>query len=336
MKRQLSIFLRLIISGVLLWLLFREHDLIAEILPRFEAMMKNWPWVAGGIGFAFGVLFLTAVRWHILLRGLVPHLPFRMVMRAEIISAFFNISSVGVVGGDTYKIMSLSRRLPGQGVPVSVSLVLDHLSGLVSVAFLFLFCMLAVHERWQAFGHDVRLLVAGYAMYVGGSVVGLAIAAISFKPSLLAWGKRTFPRTMGHPKLARVLKRMEQVHEVFALLWRRMLSAMAVSAFMHLSLFMSFYCGLRAVGGNAPVLDVITAMPIVDAAASLPVSISGLGVRERTFEALLAGLASVPEAVGVSASLAGWLFSLFWGMVGGILFLRFKEKAVITSEVQPA
>ena len=42
--------------------------------------------------------------------------------------------SLGVVGGDAYKIMSLSRRLPGQTMPVSVSLVLDHLAGLVAVA----------------------------------------------------------------------------------------------------------------------------------------------------------------------------------------------------------
>ena len=89
-------------------------------------------------------------------------------------------------------------------------------------------------------------------------------------------------------------------------------------------------------GGAAPVLDVLTAIPIVDAAASLPVSISGLGVRERTFEALLAGLANVPEAVGVSASLAGWIFNLFWGIVGGVIFLRAKHSAIITPEAQCA
>jgi hypothetical protein len=43
-------------------------------------------------------------------------------LRAEVVSAFFNISSVGVVGGDAYKIMTLSRRLPGQTMPVSVSM----------------------------------------------------------------------------------------------------------------------------------------------------------------------------------------------------------------------
>lgn len=336
MKRFFSISLRLLISGVLLALLFREHDLFADIAPRLGALLTNWPWTLAGISFAFLSQFLTAVRWHIILRGQVPGLPFLVVLRTEIISAFFNISSVGVVGGDTYKIMSLSRRLPGQTMPVSVSLVLDHLTGLISVAALFAVCMLVRAAHWNEIGYDLRMLITGYALYVGGALVGLFISWFSFKPSLLAWGRRTFPRTMGNPKLAGLIERLTKVHEVYARLWQRTLSAMVVSAGMHTTFFMSFYCGLRAVGGNAPVLDVLTSMPIVDAAASLPVSISGLGVRERTFEALLAGLANVPEAVGVSASLAGWLFSLFWGMVGGVMFLRARHAAIITPEAQCA
>jgi uncharacterized membrane protein YbhN (UPF0104 family) len=152
LKRLISISLRLLISGVLLALLFREHDLLSDIAPRLRALLTNWPWTLVGIAFAFLSLFLTAVRWHIILRGQVPDLPFHIVLRTEIISAFFNISSVGVVGGDTYKIMSLSRRLPGQTMPVSVSLVLDHLTGLLSVAVLFAACMLLRASHW----HEIR------------------------------------------------------------------------------------------------------------------------------------------------------------------------------------
>ncbi len=336
MKRFLSISLRLLISAVLLAMLFREHSLIAEIAPKFRAMLTNWPWVAAGIIFAFASLFLTAVRWHIILRGLVHDLPFGIVLRAEIVSAFFNISSIGVVGGDAYKIMSLSRRLPGQTMPVSVSLVLDHLTGLVSVALLFLICMLAGHSRWQDFGPELRMIFAAYGMYIGGALVVLLLSWISFKPSLLAWGRRTFPRTFGNPKFATILDRMAQVHDVFLVLWKRTLSATLIGAIMHVAFFMSFYCGLRAVGGAAPLLDVLTAMPIVDAAASLPLSISGLGVRERTFEALLSGMAKVPEAVGVSASLAGWIFNLFWGVIGGLFFMRSKHTPAVTPEVRTA
>lgn len=336
MKRLLSISLRLFISAVLLALLFRGHDLIADFAPRLHALLTNWQWTLAGIACAFLSLFLTAARWHIILRGQVPDLPFRVVLRTEIVSAFFNISSVGVVGGDAYKIMSLSRRLPGQAMPISVALVLDHLTGLLSVTFLFMVCMLARAALWHDLSDDLRMLFVGYGIFLGGALAVLVLSWVSFKPSLLAWGRRTFPRTMGHPRLASVISRMTQVHAVFAVLWRRTLSASLVSTGMHAAFFMSFYCGLRAVGGVASVLDVLSAMPIVDTAASLPVSISGLGVRERTFETLLAGLAHVPQPVGISASLAGWIFNLFWGIVGGVIFLRARHPAISTTKTQCA
>jgi glycosyltransferase 2 family protein len=240
LKRLLSISLRLVISGVVLFLLFREHDLISEIAPRFRSLLVNWPWAVGGIAFAFVSLLLTAVRWHILLRGFAPTLAFGLVLRAEIVSAFFNISSLGVVGGDAYKIMSLSRRLPGQTMPVSVSLVLDHLAGLVAVALLFAACIAAKAADWPDFGPDARMLVSGYGMYIGVAVAGLALSWLSFKPSLLEWGRRTFPRTFGHPKFASTLARMTQVHDVFHTLWQRALSATFVALFLHVALLYEF------------------------------------------------------------------------------------------------
>ncbi len=336
MKRLISILLRLVISAVLLWLLFREHDLLGDIMPRFQGMSDHWPWALAGIGCAFMSLFLTAVRWHIILRGIEPGLSFGTVMRAELVSAFFNISSVGVVGGDTYKIMSLSRRLPGKTMPVSVSLILDHLTGFVAVSLLFLLCAAITSGRWHEFGTNVRVIVTGYAMYTGGATVGLLITWVSFKPNVLAWGRRTFPRTFGHPKFAGIIQRMARVHDIAAPLWRRLFSAILVAGCMHVMFFLSFYCGLRAVGGVAPVIDVLTAMPIVDTAASLPVSISGLGVRERAFETLLSGIARVPEPICISASLAGWLLNLSWGLVGGLLFLRSKHHPSPQPEVNAA
>lgn len=331
-KRQISILLRVAISGALLWLLFREHDFAAVILPRLKAMWHHWPWALAGLGCAFLSPYLTALRWHIILRGIEPMLPFSTVLRAELVAAFFNISSIGVVGGDAYKVMALSRRLPGKAVPVSVSIVLDHLTGFVAVSLLFLLCTFLTRGRWHEFGADVRMIVIGYAIYTGGATVGLLLSWASLRPELLAWGRRTFPNTFGLPKFAGIIGRLARVQGIATALWGRMLSATLAAACMHVMFFLSFYCGLRAVGGMAPVLDVLMAMPIVDTAASLPLSVSGLGVRERAFETLLSGIAGVPEPVGVSASLAGWLLNLSWGLLGGLLFLRAKQQPSVELE----
>ena len=322
MKRRFSIAFRLVISVVLLVLLFREHGFISEIVPRLGALLQNWPWVIAGLAASVMGLVFCALRWFVLLRGYAPHMPLWVMVRTEITAAFFNISSIGVLGGDAYKIMSISRRLPGQAAQVGVSLMLDHVAGFIAVGLLFFGCFATIWPRWAALGHDAQLLLGGFSGFMGISLAGMILSWITFKPKVLAWGKRTFPRLLGNAFFEKLSEKLITTHDVILALWRRALVSVVVSIGVYASLFFTFYCALRAVGADAPLLDVMTAMPIVDAMASLPISISGLGVRERTFEALLSSFAGVPEAACVSAAFIGWLFSVFWGLVGGVLFLK--------------
>ncbi len=45
-------------------------------------------------------------------------------------------------------------------------------------------------------------------------------------------------------------------------------------------------------------------MPVIDAISGLPVSIGGVGVREKLFQVLMGDLAGVPAATAVAASLS--------------------------------
>lgn len=322
MKRKLSIFLRLGISMVLLGVLFHEHDFFTQIAPRLGALWQNWPWVLAGLSSAFLALMLCSLRWFILLRGYAPCLPWRVLARTEIVAAFFNLSSVGVIGGDACKIMTLNRRLPGQAPQVGVSLMLDHVAGFVGVGILFFGCLAAIWPRWEALGHDARMLLAGFSSCMGLALAGMVFSWLTFKPRVLAWGQRMFPRVLGRPFFQRISRTLVTTHDVILSLWRRALVSVLISLPLYGCIFLNFYCALRAVGAWAPLLDVVTAMPVVDAMASLPISIAGIGVRERTFEALISSFAGVPQAACVSAAFVGWLFSVFWGLVGGCLFLR--------------
>ena len=100
------------------------------------------------------------------------------------------------------------------------------------------------------------------------------------------------------------------------------MAAVGCSVLLYLAQYGTFYCGLQAVGGRAPLLAVFGTMPMVDAAAGLPISVNGLGVREKTFSTLLQALAGLPPATAVSASLAGWLMGICWALLGGLLFIR--------------
>jgi glycosyltransferase 2 family protein len=85
--------------------------------------------------------------------------------------------------------------------------------------------------------------------------------------------------------------------------------------------FFAFYAAVHAVGGQTALVPVMLAMPAVDLAAALPVSVSGLGVREKVFETLMAWLTGLPSSISVAASLLGWLCQVLWGLIGGGFFI---------------
>ena len=74
-------------------------------------------------------------------------------------------------------------------------------------------------------------------------------------------------------------------------------------------------------------------MPVVDVIAALPISISGLGVRERTFEFMLGQLTGIAPSAAVSASLIGFLFNIFWGLVGGLAIITARQQKAMSATI---
>lgn len=73
-----------------------------------------------------------------------------------------------------------------------------------------------------------------------------------------------------------------------------------------------------------PLADALSLMPVIDVITMLPVTLSGLGLREAVFQALLVPLCAVTPATAVSVSLTGFFVGATWSLPGaGIcLWLR--------------
>lgn len=317
MKKALVILLKLAITTALLWMIFREHAFTRDILPHLLALSRNWDWTLAGLACVGLSTWLSALRWQVLLRGQEHPVPGGEVLRITVVSNFFNITSLGAVGGDAYRVLALLQRPGARRLPVMVSVMLDHMLGMVGLAVLFLVCGVVFRDNFAQYSLEVRAIVEGFAWFMGGSLVAIVLSAISFTPRLYSWGERQWPWMLGWPPL----KSFAQACDALRRAWGCSLVAMVLSVLLFLLHFLSFYCGIYAVGGQAPLLEVLAAMPIVDAAAGLPISVSGLGVREKTFETLIHALTGLPEATAVAASLAGWLMGVVWGLVGGLLFV---------------
>lgn len=328
MKKALPILLKLAVTtGLLMWI-FREHQFTESILPHLRTIGLNWIWVPAGLA-AMGLsIWLGALRWQVLLRGQGQQVPASEVLRVTVVSHFFNITSIGVVGGDAYRVLALMQRPGLRQLPIVASVMLDHLMGTIGMAVLFLSCRSVYHGRLKSMGPEVRTLVEGFEMFMGGSLVFIVLSAISFTPRLYQWGEGKWPWLLGYAPLKDFASACDELRRN----WRGSLMAGGLSVLLFLTHFICFYCAVHAVGGLAPLRDVLAAMPIVDAVAGLPISVSGLGVREKAFETLMHGLTGLPEATAISASLMGWLMGVVWGLLGGLLFLRGSARKPVPNQ----
>jgi glycosyltransferase 2 family protein len=317
MKKALPILLKLAVTTVLLWMIFREHRFTESILPHLRVIGVNWLWTLAGLTSVGVSIWLSALRWEVLLRGQNHPVPSAEVMRVTVVSNFFNITSIGVIGGDAYRVLALMRRPDSRRLPIVVSVMLDHLLGMLGLSILFLSCRFAFHDRIDSLSVEVRTILQGFEMFMAGSLIFVILSVISFTPHLYNWGEKQWPRLLGYAPL----KNFANACDALRRDWQGSLVASLLSLLLFGFHFLSFYCAIFAVGGAAPLMEVMAAMPIVDTVAGLPISVSGLGVREKTFETLVHGLTGLPGAMAITASLVGWLMGVAWGVVGGVLFL---------------
>jgi hypothetical protein len=129
------------------------------------------------------------------------------------------------------------------------------------------------------------------------------------------------------------MRRIPELYDIYRKNWRLALGGLAISFAMLAAYFSSYYCGLRAVGGDASYGTVICAMPVIDSICGMPISIAGVGVREKLFEVLLHDLAGVAPESAVAASLAGFACNALWALLGALFFLK-KRDRISVSELE--
>lgn len=313
----MRLFLRLLrialAFGLLAWVLRR---LQWEEVVHFEWADISPGWLA--IAFLFGGLSLLgwAGRWWWFVRVYRLRVPFRELLRLTMFADFFNLYFLGPLGADGLRLLHLTRRYPDQRGAIVGSLVLDHVGGL--------------------FGGFIL-----YAWYAGGSGLPLAITSVVDKAlpfvalvTFLGLGvimeppvQRLFGKIPGLRNLA------EWISPLFAGTFRHpwLFSGFAVSTLSTACAFAAYWASARAVGAELGLPQMLGLMPAVDLVASLPISISGLGVREGLLVEWLGSQPSCGPVRALSASLLGFAAIGLWGLIGGLWLLFSKRREAVAT-----
>ena len=280
--------LKLLVSAFSLYLVFLKAD-IHQIISMLRKI--------GPAAFLLAsLLYIVSIcgatlRWKLLLPD---KFRFSRLLSLYMIGSFFSSFLPGVIGGDVVKAYYLNKDAKHLSLTLA-SVFMDRYLGYVS---LMIIGMAAYPFALPFFGESGYkwTMPAIFIAFVTGSVLFFGL------------------------KLGRRFKTVSEFYEYFVLLKAKkdvIAKAIAISLGIQTMGFIAVAVLASAMGEKIPVLLLFVVLPIVITITSLPISISGLGVREGSFVVLL-GLIGIPPAVATSLSLA-WFFSTFVGSVPGLI-----------------
>jgi glycosyltransferase 2 family protein len=319
MKALAVFLLKLSLTALCLWWAFSSVEIDHTVLTRPGAF--DFRWLAAGVFLAGLSVVLQALRWRCFLTGQSLRVSPARAIELTMIDGLFSLASVSGIGGTAARIVLLMRDHPGRKLVIAMAVTADHLAGLVAIAILF-FIMSAARFDSLADPSVLGRGVLHFAwFYLGGGLAMVALIFIFASPPL-------HRRIHANDRFARwpLMKGIPEIYDVYRRNWRHALAGLAFSFAMLLAFFSSYFCGLRAVGGAASYGDVLSAMPVIDAISGMPVSIGGVGVREKLFQVLLHDLDRVPAETAVAASLAGFACNALWALPGALFFLRKQDR----------
>lgn len=167
LKRYGKIFLKIAVSGLALWLVFRKIEAEAILNALNTA---NLFWVLPALLLYAASKVLSSFRLNLFLRKTGIHLSEKTNLKLYWLGMFYNISLPGGIGGDGYKIFLLNRET---GVPAKKlfwTLLLERINGLlmlVCLAIVFAY-FTAIPEIWLYFiwaGIPAGIFVYNYTIH---------------------------------------------------------------------------------------------------------------------------------------------------------------------------
>ncbi len=285
----------------------------AELRPSIQRVFRSVE--PSGLALALlaflGALLCGVTRWWRLL--LVGGCKVRWLdsFRLTFLGVFFNTVVPGLTGGDVVKAILAVRENPGQRADALVSVLVDRLLGLFTLAALAAVMILVLGETFAELRVPVGLVLLvmalGASMYVNS---GLR-RAVRFD-ALLA--KLPFADKIGKLDEAVMTFAKHRVELAFAVL---------LSLGNHLFAIAGVVALGRAFGVAADqigFLEFAAIVPVANMVSSVPIAPGGWGLGEATY-GILFKMVGVSAALGVAVSVGFRICQLILGLAGGLFLL---------------
>lgn len=269
-----------------------------------------------------GIILMGSRRWLIALRAQGLPLPWGRALRISLVAHFFNSFLLGSTGGDLVKAYYAARETAHQKTEAVVTVFVDRVIGLWTMLF---FAGLMVLPNLALIRSHERLRVLSLVVVVT-LIAGTGFVSLAFWGGLSRrWrGARAWLRRL--PKgdwIERSLISCREFGRNRHFFLRMVLFSMALNV-----LCVAQYLILaRGLSITVPLSVWFLIVPSIICIAALPITPSGLGVRENLYVAILAGAPFfVEDTSALTISLLAFAESLAWSIIGGLVYLFLKDR----------
>lgn len=314
MKKTLLTALQIAVTIGLLWWVFHDPERRSEMLAA--AMLANVWWLGAGILVFFFCTIVATARWKILLAVQDINMTWLRTWQLFMIGMFFNLFMLGSTGGDVVKMFLTMREASNNKAAALLSVFMDRVIGMLaliflSVAFLYFRYDLLNHAEGSSTLLNLLLWLMAAALLI---IVGMfTVSALGWVHYLPQWT----------PLRGRIVEISAACH-MYAKGWRLTIWAFLISFPLFGMFFTTFYCAARAFTDQLGIVDIFSVMPIVAVITAIPISVSGIGLRESLFVSLLAPF-GVTAAVATLISVTGFLINTLGSLAGGLVFLFYRS-----------
>jgi uncharacterized protein (TIRG00374 family) len=304
--------LKLLISFLILSYIFVTKVQIKDIPDALANIDIFWLALSFSLH-AFGLL-ISAYRWQILIRAQGDAVPLGFLAKSYLVGNFFNLFLPTRFGGDIVRIWDGSRYSQSL-LKSSAIVIVERFTGVIILLSFALTVSLMRLDMAQS------LPIIWISLLVG--TIGLLAAVLFFTP-IATFFLEKIPEKGVLLKFKSKILEFRRVVLVYRDKKRAFFLALFWAFLLQINVILHYYLAGKAFHLGIPALDYFIFIPIILLILTIPVTISGLGLRELLFILIFATY-GIAEHVAISFSLiADFGFTLIIGVIGGIIFISRK------------
>lgn len=317
LKTFLIFVLKFAVSAALLYILTSKIG--AETIIAYLRLLNPLSFICA-VGLYVFSIYISSLRWSLLINQKISK---KRLFSMYMIGSFFNICLPGIIGGDAVKAYYLSREIKGiqptEPLEDNDAAKNNPEGNVAAIASVFM-------DRYIGFS---ALMIIGIIAFPFGFGYLDKTSPNQFLIWLMPGIFFAFVATsfiLFRFRIGAGVRLLLSVYEYIDLYKAKrdvIIKGLIYSLIVQISGIISVYILSIGMSFTVPILPLLIFMPIIIVISLLPISISGIGVRELSF-AFFLGSTGIPSDMSVALSLS-WFFSVVAASLWGFIeYLRFK------------